>query len=271
MAVAEINRRHDGERIHALGSPVLRDHLLLRARRLLEAIDELLVDGLAVRLRLREIHLADVLRLLRVGDRQAILIRHIDAARIEELDIADKRVNRVELDRTVDDADELLVLIEHWIGDDRDELAARAGDGGRCDAWLLRLAHLLDVAARRTIHIDALVAKGMSVDIGEGEHGEIPALLLLHGSECRLALHSVAVDDSFIVHEPLDRHDAALELLLDLQRRDLTCPLCHVIGIALERRARHIVAHSEKNDKAADEKRQQCQKGLCLEMIDLHE
>ena len=168
MTVAEINRRHDGERVHALGGSILRDNLLLRARRLFETVDELLVDGLAVRLRLREIHLADVLRLLRVGDRQTFLIGHIDATRIEELDIADERVDRVELDRAVDDADELLLLIEHRISDDRDELAARARDGRPRDAGLLRLAHLLDVSARRAIHIDALVAKGMAVDIGEG-------------------------------------------------------------------------------------------------------
>ena len=111
----------------------------------------------------------------------------------------------------------------------------------------------------------------MAIDIGEGEHGEVLALLLLHGSECRLALHSVAVDDGLIVHEPLDRHNAALEPLLNLQRRHLARPFRHVIRIALERRARHVVAHREENDEAADEQRQQRCKKFRLQTIELHE
>ena len=79
------------------------------------------------------------------------------------------------------------------------------------------------------------------------------------------------MDDGLIVHEPLDRHDAALELLLDLQRRDLACPLRHIIRIALERRTRHVVAHGEKKDETADEQRQQRYKKFRLQTIELHE
>ena len=194
----------------------------MRANRLLEAIDELLVNRLAIRLRLRQIHLADIFWLLRIGNRDAVLIGDVDAARLHVLDLADDVIDVLELDRAVDDADEVVTAIEHRIGDDRDELAARARNRWPRHVRLLRLADLLDVLARRAIHVDALVAHGLAVHGRVREHGKAVARRLLVMRKFCDNLLLRGADQSAVARKSFDLHRMTLELLFDVVGRRLT-------------------------------------------------
>ena len=242
----------------------------MRARGLLETLDELRIERLAVRLRLREIHLADVFRLLRIGDRDAVLVGDVNAARLHVLDAADEVADAVKLDRAVDDAREVLAVIQDWIRDDRDELAARAGDRRARHIRLLCLAHLLDVVARRAVHVLALVAHGLAVHGRVSKHGKVLRRFRLVFRELADDLLFRRAYERAVHREAFDFHRMLLENLLDVIRRRPPDVRRDRVGVADERRARHIVADGEKHEEAAEEEWQKRRKEFCPQAVELH-
>ena len=199
----------------------------------------------------------------------AALVRNKGIARIEQFHVTDDLGQRVELHRPVDDADQRPVL-QHRIGEHTDELARGAGDRRRCKKRLFRLAHLLDVVARRAIHILSRIAVRLPLRRRKGDHRKAWHLCLqrLQGIDALLAR---AVRDDGTAGKPVQQIRLALHIVGELHGRHLPNQLCVLAHTFKQLTARRVVADGRKNDEADQKERQQYNQKLRCDVFDLHD